>query len=122
MASNRLPLRKTTSRPPFQSVATAQKGDGKVFYLHVGDDFHDGLDDARAFDKVVDAEGEVSELQHLLPVDGLHPFTEFLEFPCCIDAADECSHGASCNRGDMVALRLNLLYGSDVCQASGSSA
>ena len=52
-------------------------GDGQLLDGHIGHELHNGLYDTCAFDQMVEAEGEVGELQHLPTIHGLHPLTEF---------------------------------------------
>ena len=108
------------SRGPVGGYGTIRNG--QVFDWDVGDNLHDGLDDAFALNKVVDAEGEVDEVAHLVPVDGFHPFAILPQFACGINASDERSHRAPCNGGYAVALCLQFLYDSDVCQPASATA
>ena len=89
-------------------------GYGQVLDGHIGHKLHDGLDDAGAFDDVVEAEREVRQFEHLLPVDGLHPIAERLELACGIDAADEGTHRTAGDGGDVIPLGLKLLNSTDV--------
>ena len=96
-------------------------GDGQLLDGHVGHEFHDGLDDTRAFDEVVETEGEVGKLQHLPAVHSLHPFAEILELASGIDAGNECAHGTAGDGGDVIALCQEFLDGTDMGEASGTA-
>ena len=106
----------------FQVGSYCTIGDWQVFDRHIRHELHDGLDDARALDDMIKTQREVRQFEHLLTVYRLHPFTELLQFPCCIDAPDESSHRTTSDRGDAIALCLQFLDGTDMGKSSCTSA